>query len=110
VSPASAAGGSDCARRTRTMVQDARFVNLIFPTGQFQMLASGIQLQVGDLRFFVRSACWAAGLGPWRWRGAAPAGCGGFKVSEMARARVRRSRGSDAVPVAKSAPFWEITR
>jgi hypothetical protein len=29
--PASAAGGSDCARRMRTMVQDARSRSLIFP-------------------------------------------------------------------------------
>jgi hypothetical protein len=29
--PASTAGGSDCARRTRTMVQDARSMSLIFP-------------------------------------------------------------------------------
>ena len=38
--PASAAGGSDCARRTRTMVQDARCMSLIFPAGQFQMLGT----------------------------------------------------------------------
>ena len=38
--PASAAGSSECARRTRTMVQDARSMSLIFPTAQFQMLGT----------------------------------------------------------------------
>ena len=38
--PASAAGDSDCARRMRTMMQDARSMSLIFPAGQFQMLGT----------------------------------------------------------------------
>jgi len=32
------------------------------------------------------------------------------QVPGMTRARVRRASGSGTVQVAKSAPFWEITR